>query len=281
MNKIKLYNKLTENQRKLVDKSIEGQTSRNINLYKALVTLGLIKSEENFVKFDELSIEEREDLKVVETYLRAVDKDKEDRNYYFCEDYSDDIEEIQEKIHDMIQEGTDIDIIKDWALKQEKEVVKILAERHGFSEEEARQFTGKVKFNFKTDDEIERDRKHEIVEEVYEDYFEHQSKLQENDYSSIYWLVEVLEENWNSCGADLEYDLDIKDDYLYLESTKICPMDQLICCEAQGDAVKYQLKNEKFLYITIQWVAGNDAFINQIYIQGENEEDCEILYEKE
>jgi hypothetical protein len=123
--------------------------------------------------------------------------------------------------------------------------------------------------------------RNEIVEQVYNDYFEHQDNLQDNDYSSIYFLVEKLEDEWNGCGANLEYDLDIKDDYLYLENTKICSMDELLCCSVKGDSVRYQLKGNKYLYIVIQWVAGNDAFISQIYITDEYNDDNDImLYDK-
>lgn len=122
--------------------------------------------------------------------------------------------------------------------------------------------------------------KNEIVEQVYNDYFKHQENLEDNDYSSIYCLVETLEDNWNDSRANLKYDLDIKDDYLYLENTKICSVDKLLYCSVEADSVKYQLKDNKYLYIVIQWVNGNDAFINQIYIE-DDEDNSKILYEKE
>lgn len=123
--------------------------------------------------------------------------------------------------------------------------------------------------------------KNKIVEQVYKDYFEHLDKLDNNTYSSIYNLVELLEDEWNGCGANLKYDLDIKNDYLYLENTKICAIDDLLSCEVEADSIKYKLRDNKCLYIVIQWVSGNDAFINQIYIENENnEDDFKILYSK-
>lgn len=282
MNRIKLYNELTENQRKLVNKALGGQIDGNINLYKALLSLGLLKSEKNFIKLNTLNTEERKDLEKVKSYLNVLEADREERNLNFCNDYGDEWEVIQEKVHDMIQaDDMNIEDIKDYAVKQEEKIVEILANKYDFSIKDARQFTGNLKFNFKTDEEISRDKKHETVEEVYKDYFLHQAKLQYNDYSSIYMLVKALESNWNSCNANLEYDLDIKDDCLYLENTKICPIDQLISCHVEADSVMYQLRDDNILVIVIHWVQGKDAYISQIYIENEeDEEDSMTLYDK-
>ena len=284
MNRIRLYNELTESQRKLVNKALEGQIDGNIDLYKALFALGLLKHEKNFVKLNTLSAEERKDLEIVKSYLNALEADREERNLNFCNDYGDEWEVIQEKVHDMIQaDDMNVEDIKDYAVKQEEKIVEILANKYDFSIKDARQFTGNLKFNFKTDEEIRRDKKHETVEEVYKDYFMNQAKLQYNDYSSIYMLVKVLESSWNGCNANLEYDLDIKDDYLYLENTKICSMNQLISCYVEADSVMYQLRDDKILVIVIHWVQGKDAYISQIYIENDEDEDEEnsiTLYEK-
>lgn len=124
--------------------------------------------------------------------------------------------------------------------------------------------------------------KNKYVEEVYKDYFNHLEKLEDNYYSDIYCLIESLED-WNGYGANLKYNIDIKNDYLYIENTKICKMNELLpSCSIETDSVKYQLRNNKYLYIVIQWVEDSDAFISEIYIQNENDkDDCEILYERE
>jgi hypothetical protein len=131
--------------------------------------------------------------------------------------------------------------------------------------------------------EIESD----IVEDVLDDYNKYEYKNTDDNYSIIYNLVNTFETEWNSRGANLKYKIDIKDEgsedyYLYLENTKICHMEDLLYCEVQADSIVYHLKDNKLLYIVIQWVVGNDAFINQIYIENEyDEDDCKILYEKE
>lgn len=120
-----------------------------------------------------------------------------------------------------------------------------------------------------------------IVEQVYNNYFEHQDQLQDNYYSSIYYLVNKFESEWNGSGANLKYTLDIKDDYLYLENTRICPMSDLLCCSVHSDSIIYKLKDNKNLYIVIHWVDGADAYISQIYIEdNEDDENCIILYDK-
>ena len=121
-----------------------------------------------------------------------------------------------------------------------------------------------------------------IVEEVYKDYFKHQEKLQNNDYSSIYRLVELFEDNWNCYGdANLKYDLNINNGFLFIKHIKICEMDELLSCCVESDSIKYQLRDNKCLYIVIHWVSGEDAYIDQIYIQNEeDEDDFKMLYEK-
>mgnify|MGYP000898963984 CR=1 FL=1 len=124
--------------------------------------------------------------------------------------------------------------------------------------------------------------KNKIVEEAYNDYFEHLEKFEDNNYSSIYRLVELFEGNWNCYGgANLKYDINIKNDYLYLENVKICPMNDLLSCSTEADSIKYQLRNNRYLCIVVHWVDGEDAYIDQIYIQNKNDEDdCKILYDK-
>ena len=121
-----------------------------------------------------------------------------------------------------------------------------------------------------------------IVEEVYEDYFKHQEKLQNNDYSSIYRLVELFEGHWNCYSdANLKYNLNIKNEFLFINYIKICEMDKLLSCKVEADSIKYKLKGNKCLYIVIHWVDGYDAYIDQIYIQNEeNESDSKMLYDK-
>ena len=128
-----------------------------------------------------------------------------------------------------------------------------------------------------------------IVEDVLDDLNRYQYRFTDNDYSSIYMLVENLDE-WNSYDTNIEYIIDIKDEgseeyCLYLENTKICSMEDLTCCHVEENYIKYQLKEDKFLYIVIKVQDGN-AFINQIYIENEELDDeddgyCEMIYEKE
>lgn len=133
---------------------------------------------------------------------------------------------------------------------------------------------------------VECEMESPIVEDVLDDFNRYQYRFTDNDYSSIYMLVENLDE-WNGQGANLEYKIDIKDEgsedyYLYLENIKVCPMEDLLYCEVQADSVIYHLSNNRLLYIVIQWVAGNNAFISQIYIENEfDEDDCGMIYEKE
>lgn len=121
-----------------------------------------------------------------------------------------------------------------------------------------------------------------IVEQVYKDYFKHQEKLQNNDYSSIYRLVELFEDNWNCYNsANLKYDLNINNGFLFINHIKVCEMDNLLSCNVESDSIKYQLRDNKCLYIVICWVNGSDAYIDQIYIQNEeDDDDLKMLYEK-
>lgn len=121
--------------------------------------------------------------------------------------------------------------------------------------------------------------KNELVKQCYTDYYEHENKLNDDNYAYIYALISLFEGEWNEKGANLKYDLDINGDFLCINNIKICKMNELQYIYAEEDAIICRLENEKSLYIVIRWT-NEIAYISQIYIEHDNNDHTIMLYEK-
>ena len=125
-------------------------------------------------------------------------------------------------------------------------------------------------------------KKHELVQKVTKDYKDYLLKMENTDYCLIRTLIERLEK-WNEYGANLDYSLNIIDDYLYINNIKISNMENILGVnDIKNDSIQISLNDGKLVCIAVQWFDGSDAFISQIYVyESIFDDDYVILYENE
>lgn len=99
--------------------------------------------------------------------------------------------------------------------------------------------------------------------------------------SNLTKIEEILELDWNGCGANLKYKLEEVGEDLYIEGTRVCALNDIEDISTDADAVFIELKNSKQVVVYINWIHGHDAHICQIYttdLMDEDGDNYEMLY---
>lgn len=79
---------------------------------------------------------------------------------------------------------------------------------------------------------------------------------------------DLLEDEWDVHGnANLKYDIEDRNGYLYLQNINLCKLEDIIKVEQDCDAMIINLKDKTSVYVIIQWAHPEDAFISQMYIR--------------
>lgn len=89
---------------------------------------------------------------------------------------------------------------------------------------------------------------------------------------------DFLEDEWNVYGnANLKYDIEDRNGYLYLQNTNLCKIEDIIKVDQYSDAMIISLKDNTSVYVVIRWVYPKDAFICQMYIRRDSINKSDII----